>query len=776
MTTQLSGVRACASQIGSVYLAGMLVLSLSAHPAGIIEKPPFTVRNSIEWTHVLPFSSTPITAGQRVALFSPDGSRFVVHSRHGDLARNVNVHSLWLFGTRAVENYGQSTSQVSDPPTPLLLANVDAAKDEDALGGIQWLSDSMVGFVANPHGGRKQAFAVDIATRSLTQLTDSDTNVVAFAKSGATVVYYACVRQRREQPLVVSVDSFETALQLREPNDSGCFLTTPIELFVKAGSQPSRKIALPAVQLLPQLQRIWLSPSGEHAIVLAPATNAPAHWADYTGPYSQQLGFAPQWVRDDPTSPDLLGRTRYLVVDVRSGTVRPLLDAPTGQMALNRTPFEALWLDDGRSVVVSNTFLPLQEVDRPTREHRTRQPAIAEVNIVSGEIIPVAWEAVRPNLQTPLANPIVGFDWDYANRRLTVRQQRSPDGGISRSEYTRGRGDWTLRLPLTARASRSAIIEQRQSLNQRPKLYVVDGNRHKVLFDPNPQANELSFGQVRVVEWSDMKEEKWTGGMVLPPIYVPGTRYPLVVQTHGFDPSRFLMDGPNDGEGGGTAFAAQALANAGFVVLQVQDNPRAMTQDDREGPAVAEGFRSGIARLVADNLVDPSRVGLIAFSRTGWPALHLVAKNPDLLAAMVMSDSLNIGYGPISYNATNPSIADELAKLAGGRIDFSDAGRWFSNNPLYALGRSRPAIRLEGMGHGLAMWETYALVRDANRPVDFLLYPDGSHVLQKPLERLSSQGGSLDWFRFWLQNYEDPDPVKQQQYERWRRLRALTPR
>jgi hypothetical protein len=75
------------------------------------------------------------------------------------------------------------------------------------------------------------------------------------------------------------------------------------------------------------------------------------------------------------------------------------------------------------------------------------------------------------------------------------------------------------------------------------------------------------------------------------------------------------------------------------------------------------------------------------------------------------------------------------------------------------------------MGHGLGFWETYTILRRAGRPVDFVVYPGGSHVLQKPAERMASQGGTVDWFRFWLQNYEDPDPAKQQQYRRWREMR-----
>jgi hypothetical protein len=38
---------------------------------------------------------------------------------------------------------------------------------------------------------------------------------------------------------------------------------------------------------------------------------------------------------------------------------------------------------------------------------------------------------------------------------------------------------------------------------------------------------------------------------------------------------------------------------------------------------------------------------------------------------------------------------------------------------------------------------------------------------------MASQGGSVDWFRFWLQDYEDPEPAKAEQYKRWRELRKM---
>ena len=56
-----------------------------------------------------------------------------------------------------------------------------------------------------------------------------------------------------------------------------------------------------------------------------------------------------------------------------------------------------------------------------------------------------------------------------------------------------------------------------------------------------------------------------------------------------------------------------------------------------------------------------------------------------------------------------------------------------------------------------------------------IYFPEGSHNLMKPAERIGSQEGNVDWFRFWLKGEEDAEPQKAAQYERWRRLRSRQP-
>jgi hypothetical protein len=67
---------------------------------------------------------------------------------------------------------------------------------------------------------------------------------------------------------------------------------------------------------------------------------------------------------------------------------------------------------------------------------------------------------------------------------------------------------------------------------------------------------------------------------------------------------------------------------------------------------------------------------------------------------------------------------------------------------------------------------SYAPLRYLRKPVDLVLLPTNEHVLSNPRMRMASQGGTVDWFRFWLQDYEDRDPAKAEQYERWRHFRG----
>jgi hypothetical protein len=103
---------------------------------------------------------------------------------------------------------------------------------------------------------------------------------------------------------------------------------------------------------------------------------------------------------------------------------------------------------------------------------------------------------------------------------------------------------------------------------------------------------------------------------------------------------------------------------------------------------------------------------------------------------------------------------------------------WAKNAPGFQLDRVRTPLLIGTLSPApiLGEWEIYASLRMQKKPVDLMYLPqrDGyQHILQRPLDRLASQQTNVDWFRFWLQRYEDPDPAKVAQYKRWEGLRKL---
>jgi hypothetical protein len=55
---------------------------------------------------------------------------------------------------------------------------------------------------------------------------------------------------------------------------------------------------------------------------------------------------------------------------------------------------------------------------------------------------------------------------------------------------------------------------------------------------------------------------------------------------------------------------------------------------------------------------------------------------------------------------------------------------------------------------------------------DLFVFPNEPHQKFQPRHKLAVYERNLDWFRFWLEDYEDPTPSKKAQYARWRHMKA----
>jgi dipeptidyl aminopeptidase/acylaminoacyl peptidase len=752
--------------------AGVLAHALCC-PASAEQPAPFTVQNSVEWTRIVTVGVRRPGQPPAPVLFSPERARFLIHTRRGDVARNANVERILAFDVKAVEAY-LASSQDASAPRAQVLAEVVVQQDSNALASVTWIDERRVGFLAEGANGALQVFIADLASGSVRQVTSTKNGVASFGVADDVVLFYAyrdaprsLVRPVGDQILSSLIDRPDTTSEA-------------VELFASQGSSgAAHRIDLPAARISPQYRAIWMSPSGRYAVVLMPALAVPSHWIAYRAgaPESRYVEDAVVTAPDTVTA-RLSSKLRYAVVDLETRQARPLLDAPSGSIARTFGPTAVYWRDDERSVIVSHTYLPLDVGDERERARRASGPAIAEIDLRSGVATAIAWEPQAGSLTGGDWRGVIrSVEWDRSSATLHVQRQEK-SGAVSHEHFRKLAGRWQqIGEPRNPAGAPRLSVEVRQSLSERPKLYAsTSPNGARVLLDPNPDADRFAFGRTEMTSWTDDNGLSWRGGLVYPIGYVAGRKYPLVLQTHGFRPDRFLLDGP--AEDVGTAFAAQALANAGFVVLQASESPAAVTNDEREARLVAQGWQAAIRELIDRGLVDPQKVGIVAFSRTCMHAVRFLADFPEAAAAVTLADGAWWGYGNRTTLTNFPqSVVDEVLATTGGAPDPQRLQEWFDAQPLYKLPQSRAAIRIEAIGPGsmVALWETFAVLQNAAHPVDMIYFPEGSHNLMKPVERMGSQEGNVDWFRFWLKSEADAEPRKAGQYERWQRLRSRRP-
>jgi hypothetical protein len=128
-----------------------------------------------------------------------------------------------------------------------------------------------------------------------------------------------------------------------------------------------------------------------------------------------------------------------------------------------------------------------------------------------------------------------------------------------------------------------------------------------------------------------------------------------------------------------------------------------------------------------------------------------------------------LGVGP-SHVSGNEGTA-----MMGARPFAAGLQNWLKGSPDFNMDKVNTPLRVVATRSGslLEMWEPYALLEDMQKPVDLIILNSDEHIITNPTIRLAAQTGNLDWFRFWLQGYEDSDPAKTGQYMRWRQLREI---
>jgi len=708
---------------------------------------PFTVSDSITMTHIVDPYDGSRHPHPRV---SPNGKRFLVVTEKGDLTTNLREYCLFVY------------SSLAPLSTPRKVAVLKSSSNRPGIKDAEWLDNDRITFIGENPRDVPQLYAVMLHNGRIEKLTADPHGVTDYSVSSdlQTVAYYATWHgdkklneYKEDHGFAVSDEGLAALMNGEWKTQLGVY-----QLYI-VNRSTHQTLEVKAEPFRSARHQVWLSADGRYAITEQPAFKVDPKWGAYNEPFIRAGA-----QEDTSSSQDIRSWsiTQAMIVDTKTAQITPVLNSPVHY-------FSVAWSPDSRSAFLAGVYMPLNTTDPEELAKRKCCTVAVHVQIPSLRSDTVA---------TIPENEVWQLTDATRKDSVTAKIYKIAEGDVysaaSSVVFSKSNNTWD-RIPGAQETKSGSNITVSQSINQRPRLIVVgSGTRpEKVILDPNPQFDHLQFGRAEVVRWEGKRGEKLVGGFIYPVGYKPGVHYPLVIQTHGFDPEIFLLDGPFT-----TAMAAQELSNKGIAVLQLGESPlydqAARTLEF--GPVQLSQYESAIDYLDGMGLIDRQKVGLVGFSITGFAVRYALIHSRYPFAAATSAEGNDFGYWQYVAWSHSPQWVSQSEAPYGGPPWSGSWKKWVEAAIDFNYDKIHTPLRLESdnnPGEVIGEWENFFALRRLQRPVELIYIPHGYHPVYRPWDRLTSQEGNVDWMVFWLKGEEDPDISKREQYHRWRRLREL---
>lgn len=301
--------------------------------------------------------------------------------------------------------------------------------------------------------------------------------------------------------------------------------------------------------------------------------------------------------------------------------------------------------------------------------------------------------------------------------------------------------------------------------DQPPRLESVDlesGKRH-VLFDPNASlATDMAKVPVRLLQWQD-KQGRWFSGQFYSARRGGSGPAPLFI-TYYSCPG-FVRGGVGD------EWPLASLAQAGISALCINHPPGyIMDAVARYGEGLT-AVESAIEMLSREGEIDPARVGMGGLSFGSEVTMWIVTHSNMLATASVSSPTMSPFYYVMS-SIRGEAFFKGLRDMWGLGSPSETPERWKALSAVFQLDRIHVPILFQHSEQEYMLALDYEIPLIREHKADLYVFPNEPHQKFQPRHKLAVYNRNLDWFRFWLQGYEDPDPAKVTQYARWRSMRS----
>jgi hypothetical protein len=381
------------------------------------------------------------------------------------------------------------------------------------------------------------------------------------------------------------------------------------------------------------------------------------------------------------------------------------------------------------------------------------------VSCASGEITGFAWRPGTDDLLFTVTSAREGIAQSLHIWNVRTGQVRllTRSGGLING----GRA-----LASGCGVSREALACVAAEADRPPRLERIDlhTGRRRLLFDPNETlARDIAaIVPSRLLRWVDDQGREYTGRYfaarkttnALSPLFI--TYYSC---------SGFLRGGVGD------EWPLASLAEEGISALcinQPADRPtdRVIAYDQ-----ALKAIESGVGVLVSRGEVDPRHIGMGGLSY-GSAVTLWVAANSGLVSAASLSSPIVSPNYYLFGSLKGDVFSDGLREIWGLGAPDETPERWRVLSPVFNLDRLNLPILMQMPEQEYMQALDYAVPLIRSHRGDLYVFPNEPHQKFQPRHKLAAYERNLDWFRFWLQDYENSDPSKAEQYLHWREMRA----
>jgi dipeptidyl aminopeptidase/acylaminoacyl peptidase len=351
------------------------------------------------------------------------------------------------------------------------------------------------------------------------------------------------------------------------------------------------------------------------------------------------------------------------------------------------------------------------------------------------------------------------YDWDVT--RGAVRRIAG-DAGL----FGGGRDLNPGETCAVSAAAAACVVASADSPPHMERIDLEAGTR-QVLYEPNLALIAARGPRTQALSWTDPGGQVFTG-VFFPPQTAPGAGpAPLFI-------SYYSCGGYLRG-GLGEEWPLASLAGAGIAALCIQMPP---SDGSKPGAAVGNyevalsGVQSAIAFLSSRGLVDPARVGMGGLSFGSEVVMWVMDHSNLLAAASVATPVMTPTYYRL-HQLMGPTFTDALRHNWGLGAPSETPEAWKQLSPAFNLERLQAPLLMQMPEQEYLNGLDYiAPLAASPTSSELYVFPHEPHLKLEPRHLLAIGDRNLDWFRFWLQGYVDPDPAKADQYRRWTAMRV----